>query len=186
MQRREFEGLRRLHDAQRRAVDGAGDACRPRRRSSPYRRPECTGTAAPAPARGGDRPRHQRRQRRTGAPRHAPARSRATRTRAPRAHCGRMPAASRRRGPAQAGKSGRCRREARGVVGMDDWLHAPKSPGGRASMARLGPDHRLPGDLPILLGQVAARAQPAAGGDDDGCDVFSMRYPGSIRLKPSP
>ncbi len=42
-----------------------------------------------------------------------------------------------------------------------------------ANAARLGRMTGSPADLPVLLGQVAAGAQPAAGCHDDGCDTRS-------------
>ena len=58
----------------------------------------------------------------------------------------------------------------RGVIGMDHRLHRRNlivpGQGGKARA-----DHRLAQDLPVLLGQIPAGAEPAAGGHDDGCNL---------------
>ena len=56
-----------------------------------------------------------------------------------------------------------------GIIGVDHGLHQGDSAmAGEGGKAR--PDDRLAQNMPVLLGQIPARAQPAAPGHDHGCD----------------
>jgi hypothetical protein len=70
--------------------------------------------------------------------------------------------------------SARCLEQG-GIIGMDHRLHE----GDRIMPSEEGearPDHRLAEDMPVLLGQIPARAQPAARCHDHGCDLPCHRF----------
>ena len=169
-QRREGEGLRRLH------------GCAGRARSTvPATRP----VGIDALDRVGDRrapgsPRRSRRRRRSRATRvptsERPRRvvdqhdvGRASRS-APPGRPAPKPAASRRRTPAASARGPwRPPRRTSRVVGMDDRLHGTDlAMPGEQRKAR--PDHRLARQRSVLLGQIAPGAGPAPGCNDHGGD----------------
>ena len=171
------EGLRRLHHAQMHAVDGAGDAAR---RVDGLDRvghgEDRDGGAARPP--GGDRARNQRL--RGERPRRIVHEDelRVVRLQCFEAGANRgLPRCSPVHGR-QQGNSGARRAEQRRVVGMDDGLNEGNTRVAR-QRGKARPDDGLPEDLPILLGQIPARAQPAAACHDDGCDTRSHVLPRS-------
>ena len=167
----EGEGLRRLH--QRAAARG---------RCVPVTRPAAS-TVLTVSATAIDR--HRRamlrapprsrarsaRPTRTAAPRRAPARcpgeSGASASRPARTEACRVapPATGGRRGEIAEPPPGRGRNRP-----GERPAERRKSPGACASSREARPDHRLAQDGAILLGHIAAGAQPTAGCHDNGCD----------------
>ena len=167
-QRGELERLRRLHRAQLRAVDRAGDMAAGvdalDRVGDLQRRDRGAGFAA-----GGDGARNQlgraERPRRV-VHQHDVGRARAQRLEAG-PHRGLPRCAAEHRGKQPQALGGGLVGAA--VVGMDHRLHrADLAVPGEQRQAR--PDHRLAGQLAVLLGQIAAGAQPASGCDNHGGD----------------
>ena len=167
-QRGKGERLRRLHAAQLRAVERAGDQARG---IDPLDR---VGDFEPGDRRaglraGGDRARHQRG--RAERPRRVVDQHDVRGARAQRLQAGPhrgLPgrAAEHRRQQFQALGGGLIRSH---VVGMDDRLHgADLAMPGKQRKAR--PDHGLAGQGSVLLGQIAPGARPAPGCNDDGRD----------------